>query len=83
MGELRWNCSYATLTPDLAIAINGVASSRFSFFTDSPDTGPMSGEITANDGFFLFNPSVLVAVGDTLTLLAGTYIVQANAGFNP
>ncbi len=41
------------------------------------------GAITLNDGYIVFGAGVTVALTDTITIRAGTYILPAVANFNP
>lgn len=73
----------SALSPNLAYALDGISSSRVGTIGDNAASS--FGNVTPNDGYLLFpiNNTLAVSLGDTVTLLAGTYSIAAVSGFNP
>lgn len=70
------------LSPDVAFALNGAVSSQETYLVDN--LANTVGDIKPNDGYLIFPfQGFDVTAGDTLTLLAGTYVLGAVDGFNP
>jgi hypothetical protein len=66
----------------LAISLNGAAPfTRDGELFDNLNS--TAGAVTPNDGYLFFGPTFGVAIGDTVTLKAGTYTLGATPGFNP
>lgn len=40
-------------------------------------------DITHNDGYFYLDPDISVSIGDTVTIMAGTFALLPTSGFNP
>ena len=72
----------ANLSPNLAFSVNGIAASNVYGFHDNLNS--TASNITANDGYFYYvsGTTTALAVGNTVTLLAGTYTIPAVANFN-
>ena len=74
--------TFSPYTPIVAFYVNDVGPSALSGkFVDNLTTTDQ--DITANDGYFLFDGSISVSSGDTITLKTGLYSLAATTGFNP
>jgi|GEM_PF-2176804 len=69
-------------SPPLMVTVNnGVPfANTYSHFSDN---GYSWADVTHNDGYFYLDPSISLAIGDTLTLKAGTFGLLPVSGFNP
>jgi hypothetical protein len=66
----------------LSISLNGGAPfTRDGTFADNLTSSV--GSLTSNDGYLFCNTTFGVAIGNTVTLKAGTYTLGAASGFNP
>jgi hypothetical protein len=78
-----FSASVDPLTSPLRISINNAPPLEFSRgdFVDNPYSG--GGNLTLNDGYIALSSEIRLAVGDTVTLKAGTYGLYKTSGFNP
>lgn len=74
--------NYANLSPNLAYSLNGTVFSNTGILYDNNNS--TTGDLTPGAGLLRFTMTYpTVAVGDTITLLAGTYTLNAVSNFNP
>ena len=69
-----------SLTFRLQYTIGGTSASTSSVFVDN---GAVASDLSANDGYISFNPSIAVTAGQTIVIPAQTITCGGAAGFNP
>ena len=75
------NQTFAAFAPDLALSINGISTTYAGDFADNLTF--KVNEVSANDGYFITRSPISLAVGDILTVKAGSYTLQPTPNFNP